>query len=110
MTYTYMHIYMNVIYIYIYIYIDFWSFLDLSYASKMEGLETIWSHYATDKLLTTIVILTSKRLKRYLGAVHKVRHAIFGQFLPPPPVTLCHTSRAPSQKKYVTHLGPPPDF
>jgi len=26
------------------------------------------------------------------GAVHKVRHAIFGQFLPPP---LCHTSRDP---------------
>src|SRR6218665_1989409 len=31
----------------------------------------------------------------------------FGQFLPPPPVTLCHTSRDP--QKYVTHLGPP-DF
>jgi len=40
------------------------------------------------------------------GAVHKVRHAIFHQFLPtPPPVTLCHTSRNPP--KYVTHLGPP---
>ena len=37
-------------------------------------------------------------LKRYqtgLGAVHKVRHAIFDQFLPPPPVTLRHTSRDP---------------
>jgi len=40
------------------------------------------------------------------GAVHKVRHAIFGQFLPPPlPVTLCHTSRDP--RKYVTYLGTP---
>ena len=29
------------------------------------------------------------------GAVHKVRHAIFGQFWPPPPVTLCYTSREP---------------
>src|SRR6218665_2021516 len=26
-------------------------------------------------------------------------------FDPPPPVTLCHTSRDP--QKYVTHLGPP---
>src|SRR6218665_3104689 len=43
------------------------------------------------------------------GAVHKVRHAIFGQFLPPPPVTLRHTSRD-SPRKYVTHLGPPPIF
>ena len=41
---------------------------------------------------------------RPLGAVHKVRHAIFGQFLPPPPVTHPGTPR-----KYVTHLGPP-DF
>src|SRR6218665_2653747 len=40
------------------------------------------------------------------GAVHKVRHAIFGQFCPPSPVTLCHTSRDPPQK-YVTHLGLP---
>src|SRR6218665_2369448 len=39
-----------------------------------------------------------------LGAVHKVLHAIFGQFFPPPP--LCHTSRDPP-RKYVTHLGPP---
>src|SRR6218665_2571699 len=35
----------------------------------------------------------------------KVRHAIFDPFLPPSPVTLCHTSRGPP--KYVTHLGPP---
>src|SRR6218665_1802598 len=41
------------------------------------------------------------------GAVHKVRHAIFGQFLPPSP---CHTSShipGPLPRKYVTHLGPP---
>ena len=38
------------------------------------------------------------------GGVHKVRHAIFGQYWPPPPVTLCHTSRDPP-RKYVTHLG-----
>ena len=29
-------------------------------------------------------------------------------FDPPPPVTLCHTSRDP--RKYVTHLGLPPIF
>src|SRR6218665_1070250 len=41
-----------------------------------------------------------------MGAVHKVRHAIFGQFLPPP---FCHTlSHNPGpSRKYVTHLGPP---
>src|SRR6218665_2925230 len=42
---------------------------------------------------------------RTLGAVHKVRHAIFCHFSPPPPVTLCHTSRDP--RKYVTHLETP---
>src|SRR6218665_170654 len=42
-----------------------------------------------------------------MGAVHKVRHAIFGQILSPLlPVTLCHTSQDPSPK-YVTHLAPP---
>src|SRR6218665_248807 len=41
------------------------------------------------------------------AAVHKVRHAIFGQsLLPLTPVTLCHTYRDPPT--YVTHLGPPP--
>src|SRR6218665_936353 len=37
-------------------------------------------------------------------AVHKVRHATFGQFLPPPSVTLPGT---PAPRKYVTHLGRP---
>src|SRR6218665_2269933 len=41
-----------------------------------------------------------------LGAIHEVRHAIFGQFLPSPPVRLCHTSLDPLPK-YDTHLGPP---
>ena len=40
-----------------------------------------------------------------LGAVHKVRHAIFGQFRPPP---LSHFVTHPgTPQKYVTHLGPP---
>src|SRR6218665_2090378 len=43
------------------------------------------------------------RQQLFLGAVHKVRHALFLD--PPPPVTLCHISRAPLQK-YVTHPGP----
>src|SRR6218665_452803 len=42
-----------------------------------------------------------------LGAVHKVRHAIFGQFLPPPPVTLCHTSQDPPK---VCHASRTPRF
>src|SRR6218665_2822287 len=49
-------------------------------------------------------------LKRYqtgLGAVHKVRHAIFDQFLPPPPVTLRHTSPNPPSN-YLTPLPHPP--
>jgi len=40
------------------------------------------------------------------GAVHKVRHAIFGQFWPPPPVTLCHTSR--DLPKSTSHISEPP--
>ena len=43
-----------------------------------------------------------------LGAVHKVRHAIFGQFLPLPPVTLCHTSRDPPKVRHIS--DPPPIF
>src|SRR6218665_2628003 len=40
------------------------------------------------------------------GAVHKVRHAIFGQFLPPLP--LSHFVTHPgTPRKYVTHLGTP---
>ena len=43
-----------------------------------------------------------------LGAVHKVRHAISGQFLPPfPPVTLRHTSRDPPK---VRHTSRTPRF
>src|SRR6218665_2139937 len=43
----------------------------------------------------------------HLGAFHKVRHAIFGQFDPPPPVTLCHTSRDPPK---VRHTSRTPRF
>ena len=39
------------------------------------------------------------------GAVHKVRHAIFGQFLPPPSVTLCNTSRNPPES--TSHISDP---
>src|SRR6218665_541524 len=42
-----------------------------------------------------------------LKAVHKVHHAIFGQFLPPSPVTLCHTSRDPHK---VRHTSRTPTF
>ena len=40
-----------------------------------------------------------------LRAVHKVRHAIFGQFLPP---SLSHFVTHPGNPRgYVTHFGPP---
>src|SRR6218665_1826157 len=45
--------------------------------------------------------------ERLFGAVHKVRHAIFGQFLPAPPVTLRHTSRDPPK---VRHTSRTPRF
>ena len=45
--------------------------------------------------------------ERLFGAVHKVRHAIFGQFLPAPPVTLRHTSRPPPK---VRHTSRTPRF
>ena len=36
-------------------------------------------------------------------AVHKVRHAIFGQFWPPlPSVTLCHTSWDPQKVRHTS--------
>src|SRR6218665_3717173 len=42
------------------------------------------------------------------GAVHKVRHAIFGQFLPPPP---CHTSsHIPGPPESTSHISDPPIF
>src|SRR6218665_836016 len=40
-----------------------------------------------------------------LGAVHKVRHAIFGQFLPPP-VTLRHTSRDSPKVRHTSRTPP----
>ena len=58
----------------------------------------------TAALYYTVLI----QLVWFFGAVHKVCHAIFGQFLlPPPPVTLRHTSGTP--RKYFTYLGTP-DF
>src|SRR6218665_1028192 len=42
------------------------------------------------------------------GAVHKVRHAIFGQLLPPP---LCHTSsHIPGPPESTSHISDPPIF
>ena len=37
-----------------------------------------------------------------IGAVRKVRHAISDQFLPPPPVTHCHTSRDPPKVRHTS--------
>src|SRR6218665_3325827 len=37
-----------------------------------------------------------------MGAVHKVRHAIFGQFLPPPTVTLRQTSLDPPKVRHTS--------
>src|SRR6218665_1737925 len=45
----------------------------------------------------------------FMGAVHKVRHAIFGQFLAPLPLSHFVTHPGTPQK-YVTHLEPSPDF
>ena len=37
------------------------------------------------------------------GAVHKVRHTIFGHFWPPfTPLTLCHTSRDPQNTSHIS--------
>src|SRR6218665_2497091 len=42
------------------------------------------------------------------GAIHKVHHAIFGQFLPPPP---CHTSsHIPVPPKKIRHTSRTPPF
>jgi len=38
----------------------------------------------------------------FIGAVHKVRHAIFGQFWPPPSVALCHKSRDPPKVRHTS--------
>src|SRR6218665_1445706 len=43
-----------------------------------------------------------------LGAVHKVRHAIFGQFLSPSP---CYTlSHIPGPQQTTAHISDPPIF
>jgi len=41
-----------------------------------------------------------------MGAVHKVRHAILDQFLPPP----CHTLSHISGRSKVRHISRTPDF
>src|SRR6218665_2575059 len=43
-----------------------------------------------------------------LGAVHKVCHAIFGQFLPPPPFPIRSPSRDPPQRMVHNPAPPPP--
>src|SRR6218665_2148101 len=39
------------------------------------------------------------------GAVHKLRHAFFGQFFPPPPVPLSHI---PGPPQSTSHISDPP--
>src|SRR6218665_13545 len=51
--------------------------------------------------------VTSRHQDLHLGAVHKVRHAMFGQFCPLLPVTLCHTSQDPPK---VHHTSRTPIF
>src|SRR6218665_2848719 len=41
------------------------------------------------------------------GAVHKVRHAIFGQFFTRPSSLSHFVTHPGTPRKYVTHLGPP---
>src|SRR6218665_2984980 len=41
-----------------------------------------------------------------IGNAHKIRHAIFGQFLSLP-LSRCHTSLVPQKYMYVTHIGSP---
>ena len=53
--------------------------------------------------LNSMTFWGSKRPWKCKGAVHKVRHAIFGQCWPPPPFTLCHTSRDPP--KSTSHIS-----
>src|SRR6218665_481560 len=56
-------------------------------------------------LALDLPICMSKLLK--LGAVHKVRHAIFGQFLPPH--SPCHTSsHIPGPPESTSHISDPP--
>src|SRR6218665_2717363 len=43
---------------------------------------------------------------RHQGAVHKVCHAIFDHLTPPPPVTLCHTSRNPHKVRHIQEHPP----
>src|SRR6218665_3501860 len=50
----------------------------------------------------------SRRLNGSYGAVHKVRHAIFGQFLPPSP--LSHFLTHPGTPKSTSHISDPPIF
>src|SRR6218665_2899925 len=58
--------------------------------------------------MVLILYFTSFSHKFHKGAVHKVRQAIFGQFLPPSPChTLSHIPGPSPPNKYVTHLGPP---
>src|SRR6218665_161556 len=67
------------------------------------------------KMMPPYVIRHENQTQRYqhhrclcLGSVHKVRHAIFGQFLRPPPVTLRPASRGPPES--ASHISAPPIF
>src|SRR6218665_321208 len=51
-------------------------------------------------------VLYSLTIIRPMGPSIKYVTLFLANFYPPPPVTLCHTSRDPPAK-YVTNLGPP---
>src|SRR6218665_1944914 len=60
-------------------------------------------------LVTSFPSLQTRRAVRSSsqGAVHKVRHAIFGQFLPLSSPLSHFVTHPGTPRKYITHLGPP---
>ena len=83
--------------------------LQLSIDGKWQQ-QTIYRFNCSNMSRTQLNSRHQKVAHKYwaIGAVHKVRHAIFGQFWPPSPVTLCHTSRDPPES--TSHISDPPHF
>jgi len=76
------------------------------YSSDQElNINELWSVGTVRNNLANIVIVGN--VNSHLGTVHKVHHAIFGQFWPRPPVTLFHTSSGPP-KSSLRHTSRTP--
>src|SRR6218665_1145698 len=83
--------------------------LNVKMCLPMFQVHTTSSPSSVSSLATSFPSLQTRRAVRSSsqGAVHKVRHAIFGQFLPPVSHYVTHPGTSPES---TSHISDPPIF